>query len=432
MAQKMISNAKVPAVNLLLNMDIFTHFEDGRGLKKANETDGISTKQSYYSKEATVAINYAQNMLNSRPHNEQDKIILPCDNLHNTLMNLQTYKDLCREHCQKLIELGYGIRRSAFKKLDSIDISPIANFAKKDPRTMPVFPVMKTDEYISHTLEQTKRLDTLMCMVVPPFTEFSYKLHKDRYQYVKIEEVSIEDLSIKMTVQDYTVQETLWIPGTKCSCIITFTCEKNNVPFINMQLYGQHYNPHDINHYIPFKDLGWNQREIDIWLKNDREYTQPVMNAIRQKRTSSCIELVKYILTCNGVTNYMLHGNKPKIIREPKEQKEKTPAPAKQTDNTNNKKLPERRVRYIGTVKVTSTTIPRQATPERVRHYKVAVWKARGGVRHMKDGRVIPFKESIKHRHKLKDKMHEQNVAQTTLKFHDNSHVLTDNPQKDD
>jgi hypothetical protein len=176
--------------------------------------------------------------------------------------------------------------------------------------------------------------------------------------------------------------------------------------------------------------LGFDKTDKELWQFFSENYSKNVMDLLEETGTNSCIELIKYAMMCCCVTNYMLHGNKPKIVREPKTKDKAFPKPTAETADESQAKAPERRVRYIGAVKVTSTSMPREATPERVRHYKVAVWKARGGIRHMKDGRTIPFKESIRYRKKLKDKIPEQELAQTVLKLHDNSNIAFKNTDK--
>ena len=41
---------------------------------------------------------------------------------------------------------------------------------------------------------------------------------------------------------------------------------------------------------------------------------------------------------------------------------------------------------------------PRMPSKESVIKYKTAVWIARGGIRHMKNGKLVPFRESVRHR----------------------------------
>ena len=388
---KPIDTLKLPAESLFFGKKIYTHFEQGKGLRTVdNATDekALSKNLVKSNPELTAAVNYAEMLLKRQPSGKDpDTVYIDNNKVRDALSDAMLYKDLCREHCRMLTEKGYGMRRSELKK------------------------------------------DAVMCMFVPPFTDFVYKLQRDRYLHVKLEEVSVEELSLKLFVQDYTVQETLWIPGTKGYAEITFDTTENgehNSHEMTIHTYGECCNPHDINVYLNLDELGWNRHQQDVWLDKDRTYTQHVMEMLKNGGTSSCLELMKYALMCNCVTNYMLYGNKPKIVREPSARTAHTNAPAANTP-TKDSSQTERRVRYIGTVKVVSTSIPREATPDRVRHYKTAVWKARGGIRHMKDGRTIPFKESIRYRHKLKDTMSEQELAQTVLKLHDNSHIACEN-----
>lgn len=430
---KPIDTLKLPAESLFFGKKIYTHFEQGKGLRTVdNATDekALSKNLVKSNPELTAAVNYAEMLLKRQPSGKDpDTVYIDNNKVRDALSDAMLYKDLCREHCRMLTEKGYGMRRSELKKLDTIDVTTLVDYAHKERATMPSFPVINTPEYMAYALKNAGKADAVMCMFVPPFTDFVYKLQRDRYLHVKLEEVSVEELSLKLFVQDYTVQETLWIPGTKGYAEITFDTTENgehNSHEMTIHTYGECCNPHDINVYLNLDELGWNRHQQDVWLDKDRTYTQHVMEMLKNGGTSSCLELMKYALMCNCVTNYMLYGNKPKIVREPSARTAHTNAPAANTP-TKDSSQTERRVRYIGTVKVVSTSIPREATPDRVRHYKTAVWKARGGIRHMKDGRTIPFKESIRYRHKLKDTMSEQELAQTVLKLHDNSHIACEN-----
>lgn len=426
---KTVDTIRIPVESLLFGKKIYTHFEQGKGLRTLDNAANEKTLSKNLVKsnpELAAAVNYAEMLLKQRPSGKNpDEVYIDNNKVRDTLSDAVLYRDLCREHCRLLTEKGYGMKRSELKKLDTIDVTTLVDYAHKEKATMPSFPIIRTPEYMSYVLGNIKKLDAVMCMFVPPFTNFVYKLQRDRYLHVKLEEISIEGCSLKLFVQDYTVQETLWIPGTKGYAEVTFatvTEGKYHNYEMTIHTYGECCNPHDINMYLDLDSIGWNQHQKDVWLDKDRTYTQSVMEMLRDSGTSSCLELMKYVLMCDCVTNYMLYGNKPKIVREPsaKSRATSTPAPAASTKKGS---PPERRVRYIGTVKVISASIPRQATPDRVRHYKTAVWKARGGIRHMKDGRTIPFKESIRCRHKLKGTMSEQELAQTVLKLHDNSHI---------
>lgn len=72
-------------------------------------------------------------------------------------------------------------------------------------------------------------------------------------------------------------------------------------------------------------------------------------------------------------------------------------------------------VRTVGGIKMTSPKPPRLPSADSVIHYKTAVWTARGGVRRMKNGKLVPFKESVRHRKCLQKE--DDQVPQTTIRL---------------
>ena len=104
----------------------------------------------------------------------------------------------------------------------------------------------------------------------------------------------------------------------------------------------------------------------------------------------------KYFSNLIVVANYELWLNKPKAIREKKAEEKQHVKKTSVADEAASQ--PKKLTRVVGGIKMQSAKVPRFPTKESVVHYKTAVWKARGGVRRMKDGRLIPFKESVRHR----------------------------------
>lgn len=123
------------------------------------------------------------------------------------------------------------------------------------------------------------------------------------------------------------------------------------------------------------------------------------------------------------VTIYMLYANKPVIQQEPKEKDQPVSVVDGQTSGTKDagesKPLPKRRTRTVDMITVKSIKQPKRATPDTVRKWKVATWKARGGIRHMKDRRMIPFRECVKRRKALSGQP-DTSVLPVTLKMRDN------------
>ena len=79
--------------------------------------------------------------------------------------------------------------------------------------------------------------------------------------------------------------------------------------------------------------------------------------------------------------------NKPKAVRK----KSAGNAVKKTAVSDISESMPKRIVRNVGSMKISSEKVPKVPSPETVTHYKVAVWKARGGIRHYKNGKVTTF-----------------------------------------
>lgn len=346
--------------------------------------------------------------------------------------DMALYKVLLREYNRKLVDIGYGMKRSVFKKLDLIDLKSLPVSRKGSLTEMPTFTIISDKEYadyvnsiFSENLSEDMILDNALCLLIPPFTEFGFCFTPNRYGYVKVNGIDMVEHTMDITVQDYTVNKvlSLWVPGTKCNARITLS-HNRPASLFDMDSYVAEINtsdavdPHMINHIISADDLGWNEREKRIWYYMDEMYSKPTMDALAENVRSSYVELVRYLLLAITISNYMLYGNKPVIQREPKEKK--SSVPVKDNVSVDQTPLPERRTRTVGMITIKSVKPPKRATPNTVRHWKVASWKARGGVRHMSDGRVIPFKESIRHRKALAGKDVPKDILPVTLKMKDN------------
>lgn len=123
-------------------------------------------------------------------------------------------------------------------------------------------------------------------------------------------------------------------------------------------------------------------------------------------------------LTATALSNQILAANKPKAVRSKKSNQNTE----RKIVADEQKEIPKRIVRNVGPIQIKSEKVPKVPTKETVIHYKVASWKVRGGLRHYKNGKVVPFKPCVKHRKCLK-----QNDKQTdipvTIKLHTLSEV---------
>ena len=308
---------------------------------------------------------------------------------------MEIYGRLCQEYNRKLVDNGYGMKRSAFKKLDFIDLRSLPVKNDGSGIQMPTFKILSDEEYldyISHifceNLSEDTVLDNALCLLIPPFTELGFCFTPQRYGYMKVKEIDMVAHTMDITVQDYTVMHgtSLWAPGTKCDAHISLA-HARPASVLDMDSYtasietSDTTDPHDINNLIPLSEFHWSREEKQLWHAVDTMYSKQTMDALAEVGRSA------------GVKGEASDDTKP---------------------------LPERRTRTVGLITVKSVKRPKRATPDTVRKWKVASWKARGGIRHMKDGRMIPFKESIRYRKALLEKDASKDVIPVTIKMKDN------------
>lgn len=353
--------------------------------------------------------------------------------------DMELYRLLCREYNRKLIDIGFGMKRSVFKKLDFIDLKALPVTRNGDNIQMPSFNITSDKDYVAYFtklfLDSTADdvLDNALCLLIPPFTEFGFCFSSTRYVYMKVNEIDMVEHTMNITIQDYTVNMSLsstavWTAGTKCNAQISISHEQD-APAFSPNSYVvtitalDAVNPHDINNIIPLSEMGWDNKSKELWHIMDEHYSKKVMDILAETGRSSYIELVRYVLLSCAISNYMLYVNKPVIQREPKEKDQPASTADGQMPGTKDagesKPLPKRRTRTVGMITVKSTKPPKRATPDTVRKWKVATWKARGGIRHMKDGRMIPFRECVKHRKALSGQP-DTGMLPVTLKMNDN------------
>lgn len=110
--------------------------------------------------------------------------------------------------------------------------------------------------------------------------------------------------------------------------------------------------------------------------------------------TNNAYELAKLFTHFILLANQELYMNKPKAIRK----NAKSTKAKRIVETDTSVQQPRKLVRTVGKISMQSEKPPKMPTRETIVHYKTAVWKARGGVRRMKNGKLVPFKESIRRR----------------------------------
>ena len=325
---------------------------------------------------------------------------------------------LLREYNQKLIDIGYGMKRSTLKQKNLIDTRSLCSDLDTVPSHNVPPSMMGTDGNIRTIVESidfrnyfTK--DAQFFAYIPCFEEGVIQANKDRYIYFKIKELDATSPKKSMVIylQDFFMQGddiNIWQAGISGDLCIEesgdgnindiFLTEKDRsgkkIPIKtntkNVMLFP------DIYHLIHQKTLGWSDMDMALWENVMIPASKRKLHKIIYTAKSDSFEHLCMIFMYNiPVINYELYCYKPKAIR------------SKSTGHTKGIAVPDakpkRITRMIGPISMKSPKPPKLATEESIRRYKVASWHCRGGMRKLKSGKVVPFKPSIHHRKCLKD-----------------------------
>lgn len=311
--------------------------------------------------------------------------------------------DIIRQYNQKLIEIGYGLSRKELKKKDFIDLRPI--FRKSD--TTIEIPRVDKDYIKDYNDWCDLTMHHSFYNSIPCFQEGVYQINRDRYIYWNIKDLNIEKQEMTVFIMDYMACPTFWEPGV--SGTVQMKMEENadsgtfSIDEENMCLFSKIYQ------MIPYTELHWNKSEIQVWESIIVKFAIKAEKKLNKAETNNVAELYKLFVTYTNLFNYFLAKNKPKAIRT--KQKHKTPEIQTATTAPQPKKL----TRTIGIISVKSEKPPKLPTEKTLVKYKVASWKTRGFIRHLKSGKTIYIKESIHHRKCLNET--ESNPPQTVIKI---------------
>lgn len=320
--------------------------------------------------------------------------------------------ELVEEYNRALVERGLALGRAALRKLDSIDMTAVIDAPTKNASEIPRAKIFDDPDYVAY-LSGVSGAD-MFYHAIPCFTTGVVQINRDRYIQFEVKRLDVPGRVMDVWVHDYGVHSGIWSPGVSGTLRATFF-EDQTVDLSTLEegltLFTDLYHALD-----PREDLNWTPADVRIWENVVVAYSRSAEAAFASRGTNNVQELGRIFLRYVALLNYFLMLNKPKAVRKPRKRPSepseredddvfaeapKTAHAAPSEPSEAIPKQPERLVRKVGMITITSTKIPRESTEQSVRKYKVAVWKARGGVRRMKDGRLIPFRESIRRRRAL-------------------------------
>lgn len=331
-----------------------------------------------------------------------------------------TGRELLREYNDALLCAGIAMSRAEIKTKNRIDLRGLCTYEKSKG---------KADEKNRIPDIDGKRLmseflySNYWYCYIPCFSEGVLQLNTDRYVYWKVAKVDTTENAMDVFICDYNRIGSVWQMGVSTDVHYQFWDADKvrerytvdtvryvtvsggvNVQLDNCREYSKIYR------LLPMDSFSWSEKEREIWNKFIANAETDEKQNLSLKGSNSCYELSKIFTHFVMLSNQELWLNKPKAVRSGRSTSE-TVRKTKVGERKDVKKI----VRTVGGIKMTSPKPPRLPSADSIIHYKTAVWTARGGVRRMKNGKLVPFKESVRHR-KCLQKVDDQ-VPQTTIRL---------------
>ena len=331
-----------------------------------------------------------------------------------------TGRELLREYNDALLCAGIAMSRAEIKTKNRIDLRGLCTYEKYKG---------KADEKNRIPDIDGKRLTSEFLYsnywycYIPCFSEGAMQLNTDRYVYWKVAKVDTTEGAMDVFICDYNRIGSVWQMGVSTDVHYQFWDADKvrerytvdtvryvtvsggvNVQLDNCREYSKIYR------LLPMDSFSWSEKEREIWNKFIANAETDEKQNLSLKGSNSCYELSKIFTHFVMLSNQELWLNKPKAVRSGRSTSE-TVRKTKVGERKDVKKI----VRTVGGIKMTSPKPPRLPSADSIIHYKTAVWTARGGVRRMKNGKLVPFKESVRHR-KCLQKVDDQ-VPQTTIRL---------------
>lgn len=331
-----------------------------------------------------------------------------------------TGRELLREYNDALLCAGIAMSRAEIKTKNRIDLRGLCTYEKYKG---------KADEKNRIPDIDGKRLTSEFLYsnywycYIPCFSEGVLQLNTDRYVYWKVAKVDTTENAMDVFICDYNRIGGVWQMGVSTDVHYQFWDADKvrerytvdtvryvtvsggvNVQLDNCREYSKIYR------LLPMDSFSWSEKEREIWNKFIANAETDEKQNLSLKGSNSCYELSKIFTHFVMLSNQELWLNKPKAVRSGRSTSE-TVRKTKVGERKDVKKI----VRTVGGIKMTSPKPPRLPSADSVIHYKTAVWTARGGVRRMKNGKLVPFKESVRHRKCLQKE--DDQVPQTTIRL---------------
>lgn len=354
-------------------------------------------------------------------------------------------KNLCRDYQNKLIDNNLSIPRKDLRKKDLIDLRNILTYNNEPYDKQKTIAHIEPDNQLIN-ISTDFILENLWYSCIPCFNEGVIQINTARYIHYNILKLDTIENKMDIQIKEYLRESDIWQFGRQTTIHYDFhkftkkdeiqraidyiteikeenkdtkdTKERIIAYIIELLLWDTTYTDSldiiDVCKLLNVNELNWTKPQINMW-NNFMTQWQEKYNKQQKELDFTPEDRFSKIFTVYVIlSNQMLYEHKPKAIRNTNKSNQKRTIV---TDNTQTQ--PKKLVRTIGPISMTSTKPPKLPTKETIVKYKTAVWKSRGGVRRLKNGKLVPFKESIKHRKCLQNTT--ESVPQSIVQFKQNT-----------
>lgn len=318
-------------------------------------------------------------------------------------------KEMLTRHMEYLVSKGTAHKFSDLMKLDMIDLRDALHY---EHSVSPA--IINEDVRLPEEMDwawMPKGLPERLhgYGLIPCIQKGSFRINRHRFLYFEVKEVNVPDDFFVVFIRDYSRMNGSWQAGVEVEFRVNGISGTDIAFTRNIGIISKRGNC-EIYRDIP-DDFFADSTEKEMWklVVSNADYVR----SEREKHAGNeFADIINLFCAMAYLSNYILMLNKPKAVR--KKSAGDTGKKAVVSDISEN--TPKRIIRNVGSMKVSSEKVPRVPSPETVTHYKVAVWKARGGIRHYKNGKVTTFAPCVKHRQCLKKAG--SDAALVTLKLH--------------
>lgn len=288
-----------------------------------------------------------------------------------------------------LMDCGFFKKRSQIKKMDTIDLS---EYGKNNCNgELSALPSMKQTEREAEVLKET------WTVMIPPLLEGVVRLNVHRYLEYNVTHIDMDAKSYEVEITDYGFDNDMW--GYNATIVATIIHNGTNKPDYRIQS----INTADLLNatFIGNIDMGTNQLD-NASLEVLRNLVIPRLREIDKDEQENSV-MNHFISSIVMVNCELMSGEKPKAVRTGKTYNVKTV-----TDKEPERNPKPQIVRALKSgITIKSEKVPKAPTIDVIRHYKVASWSVRGHIRHLKNGKTVYIKPTVRKRKEFEN----ENVA---------------------